>query len=97
MKSGVRHMGEMGVWVEKSNTLSYETKMTEKGLPGYSMSMFKFFSLFFCFRREAERQSPRWGVSLGGVPRVRVFDEAGEKNRLEPEHKIPFGGFSARA
>ena len=58
---------------------------------------FKFFFLFFCFRREAERQSPRWGVSLGGVPRVRVFDEAGEKNRLEPEHRIPFGGFSARA
>ena len=51
----------------------------------------------YFLRREAERQSPRWGVSLGGVPRVRVFDEAGEKNRLEPEHKIPFGGFSARA
>ena len=58
-KSGVRPMGEMGVWVEKYNTLSYETKITEKGL---SFSFF-FFSVFGERRR---RQSPRAGGSLPG-------------------------------
>ena len=66
MKSGVRHMGEMGVWVEKSNTLSYETKMTEKGL---RLSFSFFFSVF------GERRSgrARAGGSLSGGSHVYGF------------------------
>ena len=58
---------------------------------------------YLVVRDKDDREGFTWvtqyvgGVSLGGVPRVRVFDEAGEKNRLEPEHRIPFGGVSARA
>ena len=58
-------MGEMGVWVEKYNTLSYETKITEKGL---SFSFF-FFSVF------GERRSgrARAGGSLSGGSHVYGF------------------------